>query len=136
MGIIKTAKTLLVVLAIIFSGKLIAKDNDTPDYGLFLSPESCLLLDKSKQCEVSVNINWKVRQSGNYCLYNNLNDVALNCWENENHAFITILLTMEKDLTFELRQQNNNKILFKTSLKVYRKISNVRRKRRNPWSFY
>jgi hypothetical protein len=136
MGIIKVVKYFFIVLTILHIGKLIAEENKTSGYGLFLSPESCLLLDKAKQCDMQVNINWKVPKPGSFCLYSHLNEIAIACWKNQTHASKEIMLTLENDVIFELRDQETGQMIFRKPLKLYKKISSLRRKRRNPWSFY
>jgi len=136
MGIIKTVITIFVTLMFFFAGKSIAENDKTSDYGLFLSPESCFLANKAKQCELQLSIHWKTTNLGNYCLYNNLNEIAIDCWDNQKDASKIIMLTLEKDLVFELRDQKTGMTIFSTPLKLYKKISKLRRKRRNPWSFY
>jgi len=132
----KNIKTIFIVLMIVFIGKLTAEEGQSSVYGLFLSPENCFLLGKSKECDILVSIIWKVSKSGSYCLYNNQSSIAIDCWNNRKQASKEIMLILEKDVVFELRDRKANKIIFKTSLKLYKKVSSLRRKRRNPWSFY
>lgn len=136
MGIIRAANFVFIVLMIVFIGNLSAEENKSSDYGLFLSPESCFLLGKSKECDILVSINWKVITLGSYCLYNNQSPIAIDCWIDQKQANKTVMLILKKDVIFELRDQRTDKLIFQTSLKLYKKISSLRRKRRNPWSFY
>lgn len=136
MGIVKVLKYFLIVLPLINFGALSAKNFEMPDYGLYLSPESCVILNNTKQCEVIVSIQWKVTNSGNYCLYTSQQNTPIECWQEQNQATKELLIIVEQDIHFELRQQVNNIVIYKKSLKMYRKVTNLRRKRRNPWSFY
>ncbi len=136
MGIIKVVKYFFIVLTILHISGLIAEENKTSGYGLFLSPESCLLLGKAKQCDIQVSIHWKVSEPGSFCLYNYRSKMTIACWKNQTHASKVIMLTLEKDAIFELRDQKTDQLIFQKSLKLYKKTSNLRRKRRNPWSFY
>ena len=133
---IRAVKCFFVVLTILYLSELTAEEHKMSGYGLFLSPESCFLLGKEKECDILVKVNWIVAKSASYCLYNNLSAVAIDCWSNQKHASKEIMLTMENDVIFELRDQSTSKVIFQTPLKLYKKISKLRRKRRNPWSFY
>ncbi len=136
MGMIRVVKYFLIVLTILYLGELTAEENEMSGYGLFLSPESCFLLGKAKECDILVNIKWRVAKSGSYCLYNNLSAVAIDCWSNQKHARKEMMLSMENEVVFELRHQTTSEVIYQTPLKIYKKISKLRRKRRNPWSFY
>ena len=136
MGIIRITKNIFLVLMIVFIGNISAEDNKSSVYGLFLSPESCFLLGKSKECDILLSVNWKVSTQGSYCLYNNQSPIAIDCWLNQKQANKKMMLVLRKDVVFELRDQKTDKLIFQTSLKLYKKISSLRRKRRNPWSFY
>lgn len=136
MGINRVVKCFLIVLTVIGAGSPVAKNYETSDYGLFLSPESCFLLDKINECDIVVTIAWEVLQKGNYCLYNHLNKNPINCWKDKKQATTKIELKLKQDIYFELRYQESDKIIFNTSLKLYKKMKQLKRKRRNPWSFY
>ena len=136
MGIKRDVKFFLIVLSLITVGELTSEDYGMADYGLFLSPESCFLLNNDKECDIVVTIKWKISKKGDYCLYSLLNKIPLGCWKNQKKATKETLITFKQDINFELRDQKTGKIFFRTSLKLYKKITNLRRKRRNPWSFY
>jgi len=136
MGIRKVVNSFLIILFIIMTGELCAKDDEMTEYGLTLSPEKCLLLNKAKECDIVVNVNWKTKTKGDYCLYNNLSVLPITCWENDQQAKKDFLLSFTKNIHFELRHKKNNNVVFMATLKLYKKTSNLRRKRRNPWSFY
>jgi len=136
MGIKEVVKFFLIILSINLAGELVAKNYNMPEYGLTLSPKKCLLLNQAEKCEMLVTINWKVKIQGDYCLYNNLSEFSIVCWEKTQQANKKLLLLFSKDLYFELRDKKTNQVIFTAPLKLYKKTSNLRRKRRNPWSFY
>jgi len=132
----KVVKFFLIILSISMMGELYAQNDKIAEYGLTLSPEKCLLLNQAKECAIVVKVGWKTKINGDYCLYNNLSDLSITCWENNQQAEKEFLLSFSKDLQFELRHKKNNQVVFTATLKLYKKTSNLRRKRRNPWSFY
>ncbi len=136
MGICKVSTYFLIILCFVNVGSLSANDHEISEYGLFLSPKSCFLKNKNKNCEVVITVNWNNKQPGDYCLYNNLKSAPIACWKNESRATKEVFVTIQQDIYFELREQITRKLIFKTPLKLYKKVSSLRRKRRNPWSFY
>jgi len=136
MGNINLIKSIFIILSMTFFGDLIAENRNNSVYGLFLSPEKCLLLEASSNCDILVTISWQLANKENVCLYHHLSTKPLGCWKDEKQATTSIYLKLKKDLEFELRLTDTNKTIFSSPLKIYKKITKLRRKRRNPWSFY
>jgi len=136
MGIRKVVIFLLIILSMISFGESNAETDEMMDYGLMLSPEKCLLKNDAIECDIIVKINWRTKLKDDYCLYNNLSRLAITCWNETKHAEKEVLLSISQDLTFELRHKKTNEMIFSSILKIYKKKTNSRRKRRNPWSFY
>ncbi len=136
MGIKKIIRYFFIFLSLIFACEAIPADDKKTGYGLFLSPESCFLLNNESECDIIVTINWRLQKEGDYCLYNKRELNPLDCWQNKNQADKKILLKIEQDIYFQLRYQKTGSILFETPLKLYKRTKNLRPKRRNPWSFY
>ncbi len=136
MGIGKKTRTIITFMFIATISPTEADTQDAIDYGLFLSPKNCYSVKKSEECELLVTIDWRTEIKGNYCLYYNLDLVPMHCWQDQQQAQKKFFLIVSKDVNFELRNKDTRKILFKNTVKVYKKVSHLRRKRRNPWSFY
>jgi len=136
MGIKKVVVFFLVALSITSLGKLNADTYEMTGYGLVLSPEKCLLQNDATECDTIVKINWHSKIKDDYCLYNDLSKFAITCWEETQRAKKEILLSISQDLHFELRRKKTNEVIYSSTLKLYKKKTNSRRKRRNPWSFY
>ncbi len=132
---------MLIGCCLVISSLAIAENQAKASYGLFLSPKSCLLSEKEKTCDLSLNISWKTPDSGNYCLYYSAeNSTGLNntikCWIAKEKGEIELTISQSEALSFELRSQGAHKLIYTTEFQLFRKTARVRRKRRNPWSFY
>jgi len=136
MGLTKIAGIILLLFYFTFFSLLSAKEVETNSSGLFLSPESCFLLKYEKSCDLVVKISWRTEEENEYCLYQNKNNSPIQCWKKSNHATVDLMINFEENVLFELRAAQTQEIVFSQILKFYRKVSNLKRRRRNPWSFY
>ena len=133
---ISVNKCVLFVLSIMMFSQVMAEDGKEIEQGLFLSPENCFLLNNSEICELNIKINWHLNKKSNVCLYKNKENTHIQCWRDQNKGSIEVFLNVDKEVLFELRSSTIGNILFTTPLKIYKEVSKLRRKRRNPWSFY
>jgi len=133
---VNVSKYVLFVLSIMMFGGLKAEDRKELEQGLFLSPENCFLLNDSEKCDIKIKIHWQLQEKNNVCLFKNQETTHIQCWKDQSHASIDLFLSVKKDVLFELRSVSTGKVLFTTPLKIYKEVSKLRRKRRNPWSFY
>jgi len=133
---INVNKCVLFVLSIMMFSQLMAEDGKELEHGLFLSPENCFLLNDSQKCDLNIKVRWHLDKKSNVCLYKNQEIVHIQCWKDQSNASIVLFLSVEKDVLFELRSVSGGKTLFTAPLKIYKEVSKLRRKRRNPWSFY
>ncbi len=128
---------LLIIIHCLFISAFATAENQVMvNYGLFLSPKSCLLSDKEETCDLNLNIHWETPEIDSYCLYYKGVNTAIKCWVEMDKGAIQLPISRSEPLNFELRRKNNQKIIYTTKFKLLRKTARVRHKRRNPWSFY
>jgi hypothetical protein len=51
---------------------------------LRVKPLLCITDERTPQCEMSLIVDWRSRRPGNYCLYNDLSDEPLDCWNQQS----------------------------------------------------
>lgn len=103
--------------------------------GLLLDPKSCVVTQRNQFCQQKVEVLWSLKEPLNVCLFvNTVKDMAA-CSSGLISHETTVLLNTQKDVAFELRENNTGLILYSHLFKVYKTVV-TRRKRRNPWSFY
>ena len=136
MGIKKSSIIMIITLLVLTASRISAENQTRSVYGLFLSPENCILLETKKECEIKLEVGWQTLVADDYCLYISLDKTPIICWQNESNNTTKIGILLQADLKLELRKQSNHRLIYSSDLKLYKQVSHLRKKRRNPWSFY
>ena len=105
-------------------------------YGLTASPEKCFVLENTEECEISVKLDWRIKIKGDYCLYLTGQPSPLNCWKATNQGSFEYLLITNTDTQFEIRSTLENPPIYIAQVKIFKQIKQLKKRRRNPWSFY
>lgn len=107
---------IILIITLSFSRNLLAADEIKPQ--LNIKPKQCVALLQGKPCYVTVELNWQVAVSGDYCIYSSQRNKALQCWKNKkNGAFIDEFVA-KVDLHFYLRQENSLDNLVNAEVKM------------------
>lgn len=113
-----------------------AVDSDkNKQLGLTLSPKSCVLED-AKTCDLPIDVWWWLQDQQNVCLFITPSDLQLACWQNAQTQKSQFYLQLDRSTLFELRREDDNKLIYSEPFTVFKKVKRLRRQRRNPWSFY
>jgi len=110
--------------------------NEIDEYGLFLSPNLCLLSKKETRCDINIQVRWQTPQRSDYCLYKNISLPAIHCWQDSAQANIKVEFTLEENLTLLLVDTRNGKTVYQQLVRLQKQAKKYRRSRRNPWRFY
>ena len=135
MGIIKQIFRISSVLLLLL-GIFEVHSTEIAGHGIVISPENCFILDDNKECQITVEILWRTERAGAYCLFVSSKPSPINCWANSSLGQLEHSVDIEQDIEFELREKLSNLLIYKAKLKLFKKIRKLRKKRRNPWSFY
>ncbi len=104
---------------------------------LEIRPQTCVIPNFSKQCDLNVTFAWHSTTSKNICLYQQGQTTAIHCYQSPNtkHTF-TLLLSLTDSTTFTLKDAMTQKIISSSALTLMKMSSNQLRRRRKPaWSF-
>ena len=135
MGKIVRLKVALTLLFSFWINCGLANIHKLKEGSLLLSPESCYLKNEQSSCKINITASWKLTSPDNYCLFISTRDEPLKCWNNKNQGKLTAKLEVNNSVRFLLKR-NDGPLMFEKRLIIYRQIKNLRKKRRNPWSFY
>lgn len=105
-------------------------------YGLTASPEKCFQLEETEECQVSVKFQWISESKSSYCLFLTGQASPLNCWKESSHGTFEYLLVSNTDSQFELRSSQNNQPSYQAEVRIFKQVKQLKKRRRNPWSFY
>lgn len=106
------------------------------EYGLYLSPNLCLLSTDESSCEINIHARWQTKSGGDYCLYKANQSEAVHCWTNSAKGDIYIEFSIDDNLILELKNQTTLEVIYQQTVRLQREVKKYRRSRRNPWRFY
>ncbi|WP_444994995.1 DUF3019 domain-containing protein [Aliikangiella sp. IMCC44359] len=129
-------RTILTCFTIGLAFDIYANPINKNEYGLFLSPNLCLLSKSEPTCEIKLHIHWQTKQLSNYCLHQSNSEPAIKCWDNSNSAEYDISLNLENNLTLYLIDEITDKTIYQQTVRLQRQTTPYRQRRRNPWRFY
>jgi hypothetical protein len=69
-------------LLIIAASAAQASDAVIESAQLQLKPHRCVALHQGQMCYQTVQLSWSANQENDYCLYQQLNEAPLYCWQN------------------------------------------------------
>ncbi|TQV75118.1 DUF3019 domain-containing protein [Aliikangiella marina] len=114
----------------------IEASSPSDEYGLYLSPNLCLMSSEEKTCEINIHVRWQTKSNANYCLYKAHESTPLECWADNNSGTVYVDFSINDNLTLILKEQSTNAIIYQQIVRLQREIKRYRRSRRNPWRFY
>ncbi|MET1255750.1 DUF3019 domain-containing protein [Aliikangiella maris] len=128
----------LVVICWGFSINSLVQASEKPvnEYGLFLSPNLCLLSQSEADCEIKLHVRWQTSLAADYCLMQSLAEPALKCWENSSKAEDYFELKLTKNATLYLVENPGQTIKYQQIIRLQRQSPPYRTRRKNPWRFY
>ncbi len=128
-------KQVVLLLVLVWSDCQMATVQELDEFGMLLSPENCFLTKSQQICSIDITASWRLESSSDYCLFVSTQEAPLKCWINQKSGKITAHFKVNESVKFILKASDGPFILEKR-LTLYRQVKNLRKKRRNPWSFY
>ncbi len=105
-------------------------------YGLFLSPNLCLLSEKQNECEIKIHLKWYTNTPSEYCIHTSPTDKPLRCWSNTNQSEMQLELKLDDNQTLYLVDALSSQVVYQQAIRIQKQTTAYRQKRRNPWRFY
>ncbi|MDO6427227.1 DUF3019 domain-containing protein [Thalassotalea sp. 1_MG-2023] len=98
-----------------------------------ISPTICIVNKMGEPCTMTVNVNWQTPNAGDYCLYQDTEQ--LTCWQNTASIATRLNIHLQQNMVFSLREQNT--ILAQKQIRVNASAPRkFRRKLRAQWSVF
>ncbi|NKF49659.1 DUF3019 domain-containing protein [Shewanella sp. WXL01] len=128
----------LAIISLLFLGIASPKaDTLSAQVELTATPHMCLTDTQSQLCETDITLNWEMDSDELVCIISDYPDMPRWCSEDPNTQSLSLKIKSDKDIQFVLVQKNNNNTLAGVKVKVTTASSTkVRRRYRNPWSFF
>ncbi len=110
--------------------------NHENEYGLYLSPNLCLLSTDETSCDINIHVRWQTKVTSDYCLFKANQEQPVHCWSNADIGDIRVEFSIDDNLSLLLVNQLDDQTVYRQTVRLQREVKKYRRSRRNPWRFY
>ena len=107
-----------------------ADEHDDREMRLTVKPVLCITDRRTPHCDMSFLVVWRSSVSGYYCLFSDLGDTPLRCWNEELTGELTDERTVEAEFSYWMAGDDRNLRLAQVEVEVLRMDSDDRRRRR------
>ena len=114
------------VVAANFISPNVSANTEIKKYTLHLKPQQCIAVHQGKECFADVELTWRIKVKGDYCLYSSQQTKALKCWQNSNQGEFAKEVSSTTNVLFFLKNTVNDKVIISKELEmawVYKKTS-------------
>ncbi len=109
--------------------------HESNPWKLWAKPRICVLPSKHRLCKMETDIIWLGKNEDDICLLSSQNNAILHCWTNASAGQVVQEINSDKQVTYWLIREGENKVLVKTIIRIINfPQRRVRRRRRHVWS--
>lgn len=129
MWVVSKRRRLLLVL-LLFSPLSSAEEEPGNDLRLSVKPRLCITHAKSTNCDIAFLVEWRSKQKGRYCLFNDLEIAALRCWSDQRDGRQSDKRLFSESLTYWMTGYEAKVKLAVVTVEVLHLDSKDRRRKR------
>lgn len=107
----------IVLMVLLYSISVLANATDL-QASMSINPDQCVVMSQGQACYMSVELNWKMAQPDNYCLYLSGKTIPLTCWKNSAAGEFKKSFTSKDNLVFTLKRENDALSLVTARVKI------------------
>ena len=121
---------LLGLLALLLPALAIGNEATTNDMQLTVKPLLCVTDNRNPSCDMSFLIMWQNIATGYYCLFSDLTDAPMRCWNEERTGELNDDRTVTQNFSYWMTGSEARTRLAEVNVEVLRLDSDDRRRRR------
>ncbi|WNO08749.1 DUF3019 domain-containing protein [Teredinibacter sp. KSP-S5-2] len=126
---------ILVCLNMVFCARGYGAES-MPRIEFSIKPRICILSQGDTICKDLIEVRWVSQQARSLCLFQSGKNLPLRCWEDEFEGSHELELTTKNNIDFYLKEIDADTLLVSQVFEVVQGDKQLRRRRRNAWSFY
>ena len=101
-----------------------------PTMQLTVKPVLCITDERTPRCEMSFLVFWQSGTKGYYCLFNDFEEAAVRCWDDEDTGRLNDDRTVIEDFSYWMAGDEDGVRLAAVTVEVLRMETDDRRRRR------
>lgn len=102
----------------------------TNGIGVFVSPNTCVALNKGRTCYAKTIINWRSETAGSFCITINASDTPIKCWVDVRKGEFTYEMLSKDKVVIKLHSDTDELVVAKATIEVSWLYAGDNRKRR------
>ena len=119
------------VMLLLFAAAIAAADDlQEESLKLRVKPVLCITDSRNPSCDMAFLVVWESADSGYYCLFNDLEDSSLRCWQEDRGGEVIDERTVDEGFSFWMTGEDLARRLTQVDIEVLRMDSDDRRRRR------
>ncbi len=105
-------------------------DGTPPDVEITVKPRLCIVDKRTPACESTFTVAWRSRETGYYCVFNELEPDALHCWPQQSAGRLDDERRVSEAFSYTLNEGEDGPAVATAVVEVLEKGSDDRRRRR------
>ena len=85
---------------------------------LVAQPAKCVTLHQGRKCFAKIKFQWQSPIQGDFCLYQQQQGQVIRCWQGSRGNKLNFEFESSEKIAFEIRNQQNNKVVAATAVDV------------------
>ncbi len=81
-------------------------------------PANCVALHQGRQCYAKVSLQWNAPNVGDFCIHEKVSGKKLQCWESSNGNNVQFEFESSSKIEYQLKSNENNRVLAETAINV------------------
>lgn len=120
----------LLILALLLPGLALCEDEISGDMTLAVKPVLCITDKRNPSCDMAFLVVWQSALTGYYCLFTDLDDVPVRCWNEERTGRLSDERTVRQNFSYWMTDRDPGSRLAEVTVEVLRMDSDDRRRKR------
>jgi hypothetical protein len=117
-------------LALLLPALAFAEDEAAGDMTLSVKPVLCITDKRSPSCDMAFLVVWQSALTGYYCLFNDVGDAPVRCWDEERAGELSDERTVRENFSYWMTDRDLASRLAVVTVEVLRMDSDDRRRKR------
>lgn len=120
----------LLFLVLFLPAVTMGDDAVNEDLDLTVKPSLCITDNRNPSCVLSFLVVWRSPEAGYYCLFNDLEESSLRCWQEDREGELSDERTVNENFSFWMTSEDFASRLAQVDVEVLRMDFDDRRRKR------
>ena len=120
----------LLTLVLLLPALALCEEEAVENMTLTVKPLLCITDNRNPSCDMAFLVAWQSALTGYYCLFSDLDDVPVRCWNEERMGQLSDERTVRENFSYWMTDRDPSSRLAEVTVEVLRMDSDDRRRKR------